>query len=103
MRAWHWDGFFDYLFNRYLLEGAAITLGLTVAAIVLGLLLGVLLAVMRLFGGRGLGAVAAVYTWVFRGTPLLVQLLVIYTGLPLVGIKMGVIEAAVLGLSLNEA
>ncbi len=103
MRAWHWDGFFDYLLNRYLLEGAAITVALTAASLLLGLALGVLLAVMRLFGGRVLAGAAGFYTWLFRGTPLLAQLLIIYTGLPLIGLKLGVVQAAVIGLSLNEA
>jgi polar amino acid transport system permease protein len=49
-----------------------------------------------------LSGVAAFYCWVFRGTPLLVQLLIIYTGLPLFGIRFSVLEAALLGLSLNE-
>jgi len=46
---------------------------------------------------------AAFYCWIFRGTPLLVQLLIIYTGLPLFGIRFSVTQAALLGLSLNEA
>jgi polar amino acid transport system permease protein len=46
---------------------------------------------------------AKAYIWLFRGTPLLVQLIAIYTALPLFGIKFTVIEAALLGLALNEA
>ncbi len=103
MQAWHWDGFFDYLFNLYLLEGAAISIGLTAGSLICGLALGVMIAVMRLSGGRVLALLAAAYCWLFRGTPLLVQLLVIYTGLPLFGLRLSVVEAALLGLSLNEA
>ncbi|MGA1318202.1 MAG: amino acid ABC transporter permease, partial [Rubrivivax sp.] len=43
------------------------------------------------------------YIWVFRGTPLLVQLIIIYTGLPQLGLKLSVLESALLGLILNEA
>jgi len=43
------------------------------------------------------------YIWIFRGTPLLVQLIIIYTGLPQLGIKFTVMESALLGLVLNEA
>ena len=66
-------------------------------------MLGVLLALMRLSPNRLLSGIAAAYCWIFRGTPLLVQLLIIYTGLPLFGIRFSVTQAALLGLSLNEA
>ncbi|WP_149539895.1 amino acid ABC transporter permease [Siccirubricoccus phaeus] len=102
MQIWRWDGFLDYLFNGYLLEGAAISVALTVGALVFGLLLGIALAVLRLSGHRALSGFAALYCWLFRGTPLLVQLLVIYTGLPLIGIRFSVWEAALIGMSLNE-
>ncbi|MGA1288616.1 MAG: amino acid ABC transporter permease, partial [Rubrivivax sp.] len=48
-------------------------------------------------------ALARFYIWVFRGTPLLVQLIIIYTGLPQLGLKLSVLESALLGLILNEA
>jgi len=99
---WRWDGFFDYLFNAYLLEGALISVGLTAGSLVCGLILGIGIAVMRLSGRRVLSGVAQVYCWFFRGTPLLVQLLIIYTGLPLFGIRFSVWEAALIGISLNE-
>lgn len=102
MQVWRWDGFFEYLVNPYLLEGALVSLGLTAGSLAAGLLVGILVALMRLSSGRVLRWAAGFYCWLFRGTPLLVQLLVIYTGLPLFGIKLGVLEAALLGLSLNE-
>jgi polar amino acid transport system permease protein len=58
---------------------------------------------MRLSGNRAVAGVAGCYCWIFRGTPLLVQLLIIYTGLPLFGVRFSVTQAALLGLSLNEA
>lgn len=103
MRAWDWDGFFGYLFNAYLFEGALTTLWLTIAAIAGGLVVGCLLTLMRLSGYRALEMLARGYIWVFRGTPLLVQLIIIYTGLPQFGIKLSVIESALIGLVLNEA
>ena len=103
MKAWDFDGFLEYLFNPYLLHGALVTLGLTVASIVGGLVLGGVLSLMRLSGQRALMAVARFYIWVFRGTPLLVQLIIIYTGLPQLGLKLSVLESALLGLILNEA
>jgi len=100
---WSWRGFFDYLVNRYLLMGALTTLMLTSAAIVGGLCIGSLLAWLRLARQRWLTIAARTYIWIFRGTPLLVQLIIIYTGLPQIGIKFTVIESALIGLILNEA
>jgi len=65
--------------------------------------LGVLIALLRLSGKPVLSGIAQAYCWFFRGTPLLVQLLIIYTGLPLFGIRFNVVQAALLGLALNEA
>jgi polar amino acid transport system permease protein len=102
MRGWDWAGFFEYLTNGYLLLGAVTTLWLTAASITAGLVLGFVLAIMRR-GGRVLAWPARAYVWLFRGTPLLVQLIIIYTGLPQVGLRFSVVQSALLGLSLNEA
>jgi polar amino acid transport system permease protein len=103
VKGWSWPGFFDYLFNAYLLEGALITLGLTIFSIGAGLVLGFVIAVMRRSRYKLLSGPAYFYTWIFRGTPVLVQLIIIYTGLPQIGIKLTVVESTLLGLSLNEA
>jgi polar amino acid transport system permease protein len=102
-QGWDWSGFFEYLINPYLAGGALVTLGLTLAAISGGLILGCALALMRFSALPGLSGAAQFYIWVFRGTPLLVQLIIIYTGLPQVGIKLSVVQSAFLGLILNEA
>ena len=103
-QVWDWGGFFDYLSNEFLFYGVLTTLGLTVAAIIGGLIIGLALALMRLSQLRPVSAIAQAYIWLFRGTPLLVQLLIIYTGLPLaIGVRFSVLEAALLGLILNEA
>ena len=103
MKGWNWEGFLEYLFNPYLLEGAVTTLVLTAAAIVGGLVLGCLLSALRMSQNPIASALAKTYIWIFRGTPLLVQLIIIYTGLPQLGVKFSVIESALLGLILNEA
>ncbi|MFG1201117.1 amino acid ABC transporter permease [Xanthobacter aminoxidans] len=103
MKGWHWDGFFEYLTNGYLIEGALVTLGLTVFSIFFGLILGFVIAVMRMSNYKLLSAPAYFYTWIMRGTPLLVQLIIIYTGLPQLGIKFTVVESTLIGLTLNEA
>ncbi|WP_341895773.1 amino acid ABC transporter permease [Ferrovibrio terrae] len=103
MGGWNWVGFYEYLFNGYLLRGALTTLWLTLAAIAGGLVVGCLLALLRLAPYRWMSVLAQGYIWVFRGTPLLVQLIIIYTGLPQIGLKLSVIESALIGLVLNEA
>lgn len=103
MKGWNWDGFFEYLTNTYMLEGAMVTLGLTIAAMSLGLLVGFFIALMRMSPYKMLRTVAYFYTWVVRGTPLLVQLIIIYTGLPQLGIKFSVLESTLIGLVINEA
>jgi len=104
MKVWNWEGFWGYFTNLYLLEGALWTVGLTVSTLILGGMIGLLLAVMRLSKHKALSRTAEVYVWIFRCTPLLVQLIIIYTGLPQLGlVRFSVIEAAVIGLALNEA
>ena len=104
MKVWNWEGFWGYFTNLYLLEGALWTIGLTISTLVFGGFLGLLLAVMRLSKHKALSRAAEVYVWIFRGTPLLVQLIIIYTGLPQLGlVRFTVLESAVVGLALNEA
>jgi len=102
-QGWSWPGFADYLFNPYILGGVVTTVWLTLAAIAGGLVLGCGLALARLSPRAWLNRPAHFYIWLFRGTPLLVQLIIIYTGLPQMGLKLSVIESALAGLILNEA
>ena len=104
MKVWNWEGFWGYFTNLYLLEGALWTIGLTISTLVFGGLIGLLLAVMRLSKHKALSRTSQGYVWIFRGTPLLVQLIIIYTGLPQLGlVRFTVLESAVIGLALNEA
>ena len=81
--------------------GLVFTIPLTLITFVLGLLLGLVTAVTRLFGPQPLVAVARFYVWVIRGTPLLVQLFVIFYGLPSMGILLDAFPAAIIGFTLN--
>ncbi|TNH30044.1 amino acid ABC transporter permease [Micromonospora orduensis] len=111
----------DYLFKDYILDGVVTTLWLTLLAMVLGTVGGVLLAVMRLSPNPVLRAVSWAFIWVFRGTPLLVQIIFFgflgalfprltlslpFTGTVLFDQPTSVVVtgtvAAVLALSLNE-
>lgn len=99
---WDWSVFFHTLVSTYLIVGALKTLGLTVGAMIIGLAFGIAAALMRVSGRPWLSGPAAGYIWVFRGTPVLVQLVIIYTGLPAVGVKLDVVTASLVGLGVNE-
>lgn len=100
--GWDWAAFGDALGNRYLLEGVWTTIWLSVVAMAFGLVLGLVAALLRLSRSRLVRAPADLYVWLMRGTPLLVQLIIIYTGLPQLGIRLNVVQSALLGFSLNE-
>jgi polar amino acid transport system permease protein len=102
MRGFDWNAFFGYLPNLYLLEGVVTTVWLTVAAIAGGFFVGLALALAVASGFQPAVSAANAYVWIFRGTPLLIQLIIIYTGLPRLGLKFSVIESALIGLILNE-
>lgn len=99
---WSWGYFFDYLFSTYMLEGVWTTIWLAVVAMVLGCSLGVVLAFMKMSTFASLRIFASTYIWLWRGTPLLVQMIIIYTGLPQIGIRLNVVQSAIMALSLHE-
>ena len=72
--AYRWDTYWKYLFDKRISQGALITLELTVLAMAIGVGLGLLLAVMRLSPNPVLRSTSWVYLWIFRGTPVYVQL-----------------------------
>jgi len=82
------------------LEGALVTLKLISLSIPLGLILGVLIAVGRVYGNKFIFSFCTVYTLFFRGTPLLVQLFILYFGFPSIGIFFSPFTAAVIGFIL---
>ncbi|WP_031465133.1 amino acid ABC transporter permease [Sciscionella sediminilitoris] len=71
----HWDIVADQQFDHRILAGLGVTIALAVISMVVGIVLGVLVAVMQLSANPVLRAAAGLYTWFFRGTPLLVQLI----------------------------
>jgi len=119
--AYGWSTYWEYLFNERVLLGVFNTLQLTVYAMLIGVVLGVALTVMRLSSNPVMSAVSWVFLWIFRGTPVYVQLAfwglvpTIYRNLQL-GVPFGpsLLEIdlqafsypfvlAVIGLALNEA
>ncbi|WP_429105987.1 amino acid ABC transporter permease [Aeromonas allosaccharophila] len=81
--------------------GLIFTVPLTLITFVLGILLGLLVALARLYGPTPLVALVRFYVWLIRGTPLLVQLFLIFYGLPSAGIVLDAFTAAVIGFTLN--
>jgi len=119
--AFNWPQVAKYVFDRRISEAAFNTVQLTVYSMVIAVLLGILLAVMRLSPNPVFKSLSWFYLWVFRGTPVYVQLTfwgllsviypVIDLGLPFLspfitlptGDALNVFQLAVIGLALNEA
>lgn len=114
--AYHWDTYFKYILDTRIAVAALHTIALTILAMVLGVVLGSIVAVLRMSPNPVLQGVSWLYLWIFRGTPVYVQL--VFWGL--LGavyqvVNLGVTEVdlqdvlqnafllAVLGLGLNEA
>ena len=95
--------FLHYLSLPYLLEGIELTLQVTALGLIGGLILGLMLAWMQLSRFPALAAIARGYTVIFRGTPLILQMVFAYDALPHIGIKLPAIAAAGLALACNEA
>ncbi|MFF2546262.1 amino acid ABC transporter permease [Kitasatospora sp. NPDC058063] len=118
----HWDVVGHYLFADLIFDGLVTTLWLTVAAMAVGLALGTLVAVMRLSANPVLYGLSSLFVWLFRGTPLLVQIIFwayaaalykhVMIGIPFTTITFVQFDtnslltpsiAALLALGLNEA
>jgi cystine transport system permease protein len=84
-----------------MLRGVGYTLVFALSSMVLGLALGALVALIRVLKLPGLSQLAAVYVSALRGTPLLVQVFIVYYGLPSIGIEFSPLTAGILALTLN--
>lgn len=94
--------FFHYLSLPYLLQGVGFTLAVTGLGLAGGLAIGLLVAAMQLSRFGLLAAVARGYTVIFRGTPLILQMVFAYDALPHLGLKLSALSAAALALACNE-
>ena len=88
---------------RLMLEGSTITLEIFCVTLALALPLGLFAALGRLSHFRPLSRMLEIYIWIMRGTPLMLQLLFVYFALPMVGILLPDIAAALLAFILNYA
>ena len=85
----------------FLAKGALLTLEISILSLILGLIFGLSAALGKLSRNPVLRSIAVFYIWLIRSTPLLVQLFIIYFGLPQLGIDLGPYISGVLGLGLN--
>jgi len=97
--------YFDFFISSIpaLLRGTVITLEMSAISLLIGLLVGVPLAFARVYGGKVFRTISLVYSEILRDTPVLVQLFVVYYGLPEFGIVFSPLVAGCLTLGLNSA
>jgi polar amino acid transport system permease protein len=86
----------------FIAEGTLVTLQYSILSVIFGLMIGVILALCKTSKYTSFRIFADIYTSIFRGTPLLIQLMIVYYGLPTIGIKLTVFVAGVLAFSLNS-
>src|SRR4030042_6543960 len=86
----------------FLLKGALLTIFFSASSELIGIIIGLITAVIRVTKIKVLSQLAVVYVDLFRGTPLLMQIIFIYYALPYVGINLPAIMAGIVALSLNS-
>ena len=89
-------------FLKILIPGIRVTIPLTAISFTLSLIIGTIVALVQFADIKVLKTLARFYIWVIRGTPLLIQLFVVFYGLPSVGILIDPFPAAVIVFSINE-
>ncbi len=89
-------------FTKILIPGLTVTIPLTVISFSFALVIAIIMALVQFANVKGLKQLARFYIWVIRGTPLLVQLFVVFYGLPRVGLLINPFPAAVLVFSINS-
>lgn len=88
-------------FTKILIPGLTVTIPLTLISYTIGLLIALVTALVQVANIKVLKQLARIYVWVFRGTPLLVQLFIVFYGLPKLGILLDAIPSAIIVFSLN--
>ncbi|MBL8671188.1 MAG: amino acid ABC transporter permease [Alphaproteobacteria bacterium] len=91
-----------YLASATFAKGAGMTLAISVLSLAFGMLVGLVVALLQESRLAPLRGAAVGYLWLFRGTPVLFQLIFVFNVLPLVGLTFSGFTCAIIGLSLNE-
>jgi polar amino acid transport system permease protein len=102
MESWDQALFLTVLTSPVVLKAAWTTVWVATVAQATGTAIGLLVAPMMLAKALPLRAVAFLYLWIFRGTPLLAQILFFYAVLPQLGLRLGVVATGLLALGINE-
>ncbi|MEV0669086.1 amino acid ABC transporter permease/ATP-binding protein [Mycobacterium sp. NPDC050441] len=97
------DKFLHYLTLPWLIDGMLFTLQLTLYGFGGGIVLGTLLAALQLTRSRAFTAIGRTYVVIYRGTPLILQLVFVFTALPHIGITLPPLVAGSVALAMNEA
>jgi polar amino acid transport system permease protein len=92
----------EYLASADFIHGALMTLLITVVSLACGMVIGLVLALLQGSRYRAAKIFTFLYLWLFRGTPVLFQIIFIFNVLPAFGIRFSAFTCAVLALSLNE-
>jgi len=85
-----------------LLQGALITIEITIISFFFALIIGIITALARISNNKIFSTLARIYISIIRGTPILVQLMYIYFVLPELGVSISAFTSAIIGLALNE-
>ena len=88
-------------FSQIILKGLTVTIPLTVISFIFGLIIALIAALVQVANVKVLKQLARFYIWVFRGTPMLVQLYVVFYGLPSLGIILDAFTSSIIVFSLN--
>jgi cystine transport system permease protein len=88
-------------FTKILIPGIKVTIPLTLESFAVSFVLGMLLAIVQVADIKVLKQISKIYIWIFRGTPLIVQLFIIFFGLPSIGIVLDAFPAAVIAFGMN--
>ncbi|QRZ16179.1 amino acid ABC transporter permease (plasmid) [Paracoccus methylovorus] len=103
MPVWDWSVFFHNLVHPSIVAGLWTTVWLTLVTLLLAIVLGTIVALVGRIDSLATRWFYQGYVAFFRATPLLVQLVFLYSALPQMGIHLSVIEAAIIGLMLSES
>ncbi|MGI2035600.1 amino acid ABC transporter permease [Rhizobium panacihumi] len=103
MNVWDWSVFFHNLVHPTILAGLWTTIWLTLLTLFLAIVLGTVVALIGRIDSFVTRGFYQGYVAFFRATPLLVQLVFLYSALPQMGIRLSVVEAAIIGLMLSES
>ncbi|MGV6873154.1 amino acid ABC transporter permease [Pseudochelatococcus sp. B33] len=103
MAVWDWSVFFQSLVHPSILAGLWTTIWLTLVTLFLAIVLGTIVALIGRIDNFATHSFYQGYVAFFRATPLLVQLVFLYSALPQMGVRLSVVEAAIIGLMLSES